>query len=384
MIKGMVSLTQLRFGKELEQLKVSDIEFLIERRIDESQSLEYKEPTSNLEKDCDDLAKAISGFLNTEGGIIIYGVSEERENEHRYPENIMWCGAPKEQFESLLLNRVQPWEERIRIYRIPNEENDQKGIFVLEIPKSDNPPHMSNFSYYRRLNFRTEPMSHEDVMRAFQTSWMDRRELQQSVIQPLYSEIKENCGKLAKYETGLSVDYDRIAHANRYLYDRLESSLREKIAVFYVEMAKMNLLLTWKERIATKIINEVLCETFYQKRGEIRSNIRENLLQVVVRIRYLDGTINRVRHTLEDALFSEPDLRTCFQKKYSHAEILDYEPILAIPKQSDVKIPESTFGSLWQKSLRAAAENGVYSSIRSETPKLLALGEEILALMSTR
>lgn len=55
----MASLTRLRFGKELEQLEICDIESLIENRIDESQTLEYKEPTNNVEKDCDDIAKEI-------------------------------------------------------------------------------------------------------------------------------------------------------------------------------------------------------------------------------------------------------------------------------------------------------------------------------------
>jgi len=64
----MTSQTHLRFGKELEQLKISDIELLIENKIDESQNLEYKEPTGNLQGDCDDLSKTISGFLNTDGG----------------------------------------------------------------------------------------------------------------------------------------------------------------------------------------------------------------------------------------------------------------------------------------------------------------------------
>lgn len=239
----MASLTQLRFGKELEQLRIGDIERLIERRIDESQNLEYKQPTDNLEEDCDYLAKAISGFLNTDGGIIIYGVSERKDKEHRYPASMKFCEVNKERFESLLLNRVQPWEERTRIYRLPNGENEQNGIFVLEVPKSNNPPHMYNFSYYRRLNFRTEPMSHRDVLRVFQTSWIDRRELNQSVIQPLYSEVKENCARLAKYEQGSSAEYDKTIHLNSYLYDLLDSSLRDKIAGFYVKMNKINAML---------------------------------------------------------------------------------------------------------------------------------------------
>jgi hypothetical protein len=386
----MASQTHLRFGKELEQLSIRDVEFLIENKIDESQNLEYKQPTNDLNKDCDELAKTISGFLNTDGGIIVFGISEEKDKEHRYPAGIVWCKSIKEHFESLLLNKVQPWEDRIQIYRIPSSGNHQNGIFILDIPKSDNPPHMFNFAYYRRLNFQTSHMSHQDVLRAFQTSWIDRRELNQSVIQPLYSEIKENCTRLAKYEACSSTEYDRIIHVNSYLYDRLDPCLRDKIADFYAKMNRINAMLTWKERITKRIINEELARTrgkvFVNKREQIRSNMQADLLQVNVKIRYPDRTINQVTHTLEGVLLSEPEsnLRTYFQKGYHHGEIIDCNPILVIPNEKPIEISEYQFGLLWAECVSEAAKNKEYASINDETPKLLALGEEILALMSRR
>lgn len=386
----MTSQTYLRFGKELEQVSFRDVEFLIENRIDESQNLEYKQPTDNLQKDCDYLAKAISGFLNTGGGIIIYGVSERKDKEHCYPASMKFCDVNKERFESLLLNRVQPWEERIRIFRISNGENEQNGIFVLEIPESDNPPHMFNFAYYHRLNFQTAHMSHQDVLRAFQTSWIDRRELNQSVIQPLYSEVKENCTRLSKYESGSSAEYDSVVHVNSYLYDRMEPSLREKIAVFYAKMNKINGMLTWKEKITTRIINEHLARTrtrfFAHKREQIRGNMEANLLQVIARIRYPDRTIRQVRHTLEGALFPEPvsDLRTYFQKEHPYAEITDCESILVIPNGNPIEISQYEFELLWAECVSEAAKNKEYVSIKDETSKLLTLGGEILTLLSRR
>ena len=52
----MVSSSQIRFGKNLNEVEISDIEKLIEYKIDESQNLEYKQPTENVEKDCNYLS----------------------------------------------------------------------------------------------------------------------------------------------------------------------------------------------------------------------------------------------------------------------------------------------------------------------------------------
>lgn len=95
-LKSMINPSQLRFKKELENLRISDILSLIENKIDESQNLEYKEPSRNSDKDCNNLAETISGFLNTDGGIVLYGISEERDGDHRYPIDIKWCDVPKD------------------------------------------------------------------------------------------------------------------------------------------------------------------------------------------------------------------------------------------------------------------------------------------------
>jgi hypothetical protein len=67
----MVSQCKLRFGKGIGEIEIADFQLLINDKIDESQNLEYKKPTDEPQKDCDNLAEVISGFLNTEGGVIL-------------------------------------------------------------------------------------------------------------------------------------------------------------------------------------------------------------------------------------------------------------------------------------------------------------------------
>jgi len=287
----MVTPSELRFGKAIHRVSIGDIESLIQNRIDESHNLEYKQPSSNLEKDCNYLAKTMSGFLNTDGGVLVYGVSEKKEGRHRYPDAILWCAVSKERLEDLLKSRVQPWKETVSIRRIEKEESKGEGIFVIEVPKSDSPPHMHDFIYYQRLNFQTEPMAHQKVFRAFQTSWIRRTHIYQNVLEPLYAEIKENCEKIANYEAGSPSNYDTMVHGNRYLYDQIELSLQKKIEEFYRRMKQLNTWLNWRNPIATRIINEELCKVFPEYRDSIQRHMNRNHLHIEVELEYPDGRL---------------------------------------------------------------------------------------------
>jgi hypothetical protein len=75
----MTSSSKLRFGKELNELTTDDIQLLIDNKIDESYNLDYKQPSGDAHSDCNNIAIVVSSFLNTAGGIIIYGVAESKE-----------------------------------------------------------------------------------------------------------------------------------------------------------------------------------------------------------------------------------------------------------------------------------------------------------------
>jgi hypothetical protein len=142
--------------------------------------------------------------------------------------------------------------------------------------------------------------------------------------------------------------------------------------------------LNWKDRIAAQITNEELCKVFPEKRGQIKKDIHESLLKVDVKMRYPDGFIASVRHSLERSLFPEWDLENYFRNCYSNAELIGWEPVLVMPGESDVKILISTFKQLWDNCVSKASKNEVYKSLRNDTPKLVKMGNEILELISSK
>jgi hypothetical protein len=377
----MVNPSQLRFGKELEKLQINDILVLIQNKIDESQNLEYKEPSENLDKACNSLAETISGFLNTDGGILLYGVSEKREGIHRYPTGIEWCSTAKERLENLLKSRIQPWEEKIKIRRIASKEKEQGGIFVIEIPKSNNPPHMYNYCYYQRLNFQTQPMSHQNVLRAFQTSWTRRRDLYLNILEPLYSEIKMNCEKIEKYEISEDMEYQGIILEDRYLYDLIEPSLHKKIDEFYRRMDKLNSKLSyWAHIIAAKIINKELSRVLRDHRDYIENRMETDNLKVKVTLKDPSGSIKiGGNNTINGALLQRTSIKSYLQSQHGDMEVVEFEPYVHIA--SDHKISKSDFNDLWKSCKSKAAKNKTYLSIWNEIPKLLTLGREILELI---
>lgn len=371
---------QLRFEKNLEKLEISDIEFLIKNKIDESQNLEYKEPSRNTDDDFNYLSKTISGFLNTYGGIIIYGVSEKKENHHSYPSAKKYCSTPKERLENFLKSRIQPWENKIKILRIVNKENIQEGLFIIEVPKSNNPPHMfsDDYRYYQRLNYQTVPMNHQSVFRTFQTSWIRRRELSQTIIEPIYSEITEICEIIEKYEQGAWGKYSSIILHNRYLFDQIEISLRKKIDEFYRRWKAFNTKLQWIDKIVTRIINKKLCKFFEKESRWIESDIGRNCLYFRVKWKNPVDEIITEDHPTGRAILMYKTPEEYLRIIHPHFELQRFKPIRKTEKGDDKIIPDRIFRDIWCMCVSEVEKSVTIISLKNEQTKLIILGNEIL------
>ena len=154
------------FNKKPEDVTKADLEDFINRRIEEGLNLEYKDIMA-YDK-VDDLSRIISAFANSDGGLLILGVSEEKVDRSTFPKEITW-GPPslsKERLENLLISRIKPRIEGLKIMPLRNEKNEV--VFLIDVPKSDNPPHMAaDYRYYKRWNFQVLPMEHFEVADLF-------------------------------------------------------------------------------------------------------------------------------------------------------------------------------------------------------------------------
>lgn len=147
---------------------LNDIESLIKNEVEESVYLDYKEARA-LGKD--DLKKAeitknVSAFANSDGGIIVYGIAEAN---HKPKEITPIDGKTftKEWLENII-QLIQPRIDGIKIFPIRIDGIIEKSVYVVQIPRSANAPHMArDHRYYKRINFQSVPMEDYEVKETY-------------------------------------------------------------------------------------------------------------------------------------------------------------------------------------------------------------------------
>jgi hypothetical protein len=150
---------------------------LIEQRAPESETLDYK-ATLQLDKTKSrvELGKDVTSFANQRGGVLLYGVPEEKENRVPVPAPLTSCGislAPTivETAENILVTIIDPPLPECHIRVLPLEAGGSL-LFIFH-PASWNAPHMvsgyKHARYYKRGSFRAVPMTEREVEGAYAT-----------------------------------------------------------------------------------------------------------------------------------------------------------------------------------------------------------------------
>jgi len=159
------------FNKPLNKLIIDDIKIIVQDKIPESRTLDYKR---DLPPQTDggnkELLKDISAFANTFGGYLIYGI-EEKEGA---PTEILGVDVNdfdvlKQRFENLLRTGVDPVIRGVDYCAI--DISNSKKIVVIKIPRSIARPHVvkikEHFRFYGRNPSGVHQLEIEDLRRAF-------------------------------------------------------------------------------------------------------------------------------------------------------------------------------------------------------------------------
>jgi hypothetical protein len=149
-------------AKNYNSLNFQDIERLVNNKIAESKTLDYKREI-NIDKgeERKDFLFDIASFANSEGGVIIYGIAETKDNNGQntgLPEEITGLNIDNfdkliQKIEDLINSSIEPSIPNITIKPLTK---DEKNLLLIGIPKPMGLPRMVTYNssnkFYKRRN----------------------------------------------------------------------------------------------------------------------------------------------------------------------------------------------------------------------------------------
>lgn len=142
---------------------VEELKLYISNRVQESLHLDYKASDSLNDKARNEIAKDVSAFANSDGGIIIYGIREDNHLPTEIDGGADHSRYTKEWLEQVIVSNISPKIDGLLIHAIPI--SDTHSAYAVGIPKSYRGPHQERTShrYYRRYNFASAPMEDYEI-----------------------------------------------------------------------------------------------------------------------------------------------------------------------------------------------------------------------------
>jgi|SRR5579871_164796 len=141
---------------------VPDIEQMIRDQVQENIHLDYKASAALTLAKRDEIAKDVSAFANSDGGVLIYGVEEKNNLPVRIDGGVDDLQVSREWLDNTVSSRITPKISDVRILPLPTSPG--RSLYVISVVKSFRGPHQSaDKKYYKRHNFKSEPMEDYEI-----------------------------------------------------------------------------------------------------------------------------------------------------------------------------------------------------------------------------
>jgi hypothetical protein len=141
---------------------ISEIERLIRDQVQENIHLDYKASKAISQKARDEIAKDVSAFANSDGGVLIYGVEEKDHLPVRIDDGVDDSVCSREWIENIITSGISPKVNDVRILPVPVSPG--RSLYVISVAKSVRGPHQaSDRKFYKRHNFKSEPMEEYEI-----------------------------------------------------------------------------------------------------------------------------------------------------------------------------------------------------------------------------
>lgn len=200
--------------EELGREGWAGVEALVTERRQESVHLDFKSPPTNPQHVDDLVGKALSGFANVEGGLLVIGIrtSNAKRKEPDRADAIVPVkdvDAVARRLDQRIASLTEPPVAAVQVKTIPDPSDPSRGVLLIYTPASDGGPHRDGTDrYMMRTGTNTEPMPHALLAAMF------GRRPQPSL--RLYATRKEllisNEGRGAAEDVFVRVSVDRNPH----------------------------------------------------------------------------------------------------------------------------------------------------------------------------
>lgn len=154
---------------------IDDLENLCALKVAEGLNLEFKlkdDPSVAVlsKNDKRAIAKAISAFANSDGGVLVYGIRSQRTSGSDVATELIPIAAIDHfvaEFRTVCALNINPTLLSTKVESIPSRNGDGSGFLACSVARSDMRPHMSVATdvhrYYRRSFEGSVPMTPSEI-----------------------------------------------------------------------------------------------------------------------------------------------------------------------------------------------------------------------------
>lgn len=164
------------FEARFSSLTLADLERYIEVGQEENLHLEFKTlngPGFRSQDDRRNLARALSGFANSDGGLVVWGVLAQKSAESpdcaKELRPVPDVASLLPRLNELTSDSLSPVHSGVQ-HRVIHTNEDKSGFAVSLVPASDSGPHMAKLGvdqYFKRSGDSFVKMEHFDIADMF-------------------------------------------------------------------------------------------------------------------------------------------------------------------------------------------------------------------------
>jgi len=381
-LSKQMSFIQRFFGKDPsrpEEFTARDVISFVEQKppLEENVNLDYKSiPEKGL--DYAELAKDVSAFANSEGGLLILGISEKTESDPKtkrtvriHPGEATW-GSPvlrRETIEQHLVGKIHPQIMGLRILPIRKSDADSRVIFLIDVPRSHQGPHMATpyNRYYRRLNFENTPMGHYEIFNMFTANWTMKEKLVDKIYEPLSRVIRNQIDQLEDKFAASSLDMKEIL-SNTYYVRQMPFELFEEIDYYVDSLDKIDELRTHARKALIRIMARNLADY-------LQVEYDEGVYQKS-HFRAMGTDYSPIELFLPDILLKSKTIKAYLDDTY---HLPGYRAIEIIYDSTRLEIDLPSFDEhIWSKCLQEGSENKETIELRDLIKSLVSNAWDLL------